>query len=357
MTRIRVNPSSLISSASSVVSIASQISKIGDGLLHATHSAPSYSGQFGPRVVAIALSSLAHSKKNQGFLTNQSSILKRKASAFQTADSTSISNLRKKSLFPLIDSSINLRLLSIIMGISITQLLLLIKLGFLKLPSATLPWSLISKNITTPIYNLLNKQQDSSECTQSTSSEIDNSNISNKQEEKESPKQSTNTSSIKAYGIAEKVPTDDKENTSYGRGNGKTKSNCTWYAAEAVKTYTNGEVLPSKWGNANEWIDSAKNSPDVSEVNSIPSEGSVVVWNYEPYGHVGFVEKVEYSDGKVIITWSEENYGGEQPYWENSKSEIITDDNDVKRWRITTEYPVNSDGEITSSKIEGFIHF
>lgn len=374
MTRIRVNPGSLQQSAGEVESIASNIRKTGDEVWRSAGSAPGYDGQFGPRVRAIARAALARAQKHDARMNTLSGSLSGRAAAFQAADQAGVMGLRANPFAMVFGDPFYLRLLAGLTRLSIAQINRLLRLGQLGFPR--MPWN------SSPVYastigsesdrqsvlrfgfigvvwgwisgTLLNKIFGKNEPNVSVSEgNISNSGVTDEGNIGEDNSENDNNL-VSPVGIAEKVPVDDKQNSTYYRGDGKTKSNCVWYAAEAVKVCSGGKVLPAGWGNASEWIDNAKNDPAVSEVNKTPSAGSVIVWNYN---HVGFVESVEIKNGKAIITWSEENYGGEQPYWGNKKVEIETGDLNVKRWRITTEYPVNDKGEITDPKIEGFIHF
>lgn len=72
--------------------------------------------------------------------------------------------------------------------------------------------------------------------------------------------------------------------------------NCTWVAWDQVYNKL-GIALPG-WGNANTWYDYAKKAG--FEVGSTPKDKSIVVWQWDKYGHVGYVERVE---GDKIYVW------------------------------------------------------
>lgn len=65
--------------------------------------------------------------------------------------------------------------------------------------------------------------------------------------------------------------------------------NCTWNAWD--QTYKRlGIALPG-WGNANTWYDSAKKAG--FEVGKTPRAHSIVVWEWNKYGHVAYVDEVK----------------------------------------------------------------
>lgn len=81
-------------------------------------------------------------------------------------------------------------------------------------------------------------------------------------------------------------------------GNKYADGNCTWYVKSKRPDIGN------YWGNANQWINGAKNSG--FEVGSKPKIGAIGVSFNGYYGHVAYVEKI--SGENVVI--SEMNYKG-----------------------------------------------
>jgi len=186
--------------------------------------------------------------------------------------------------------------------------------------------------------------------------------------------------------IAESVNIDrsDLQNPRYYRlGNdkdGNPKSDCTWYAAEAVKYASGGKIdlnnnlkevngKPNpyessvwNWGPALTWATSAgkivdKTSGPVTGVDGNPQAGDVIHFDN---GHVAFVENVEkvYDGNSSLkeykITISEESADGNPPGHGTSDSEDLSKKIDpngkAKRWRRTLPY---KDG---TTNIQ-FIHF
>ncbi len=72
--------------------------------------------------------------------------------------------------------------------------------------------------------------------------------------------------------------------------------NCTWFAWQQAYDKA-GVALPS-WGNANTWFDSAKKAG--YETGMTPRVNSIVVWQWNNSGHVGYVERVY---GDYIYVW------------------------------------------------------
>ena len=139
MTRIRVNPGSLQQSAGEVKSIASNIRKTGDEVWRSAGSAPSYDGQFGPKVRAIARAAVARAQKHDARMNTLSGSLSGRAAAFQAVDLAGVQGLQKKSHLLPNTSLTNLLWLATMLGITLAQVYRLIRLGSLKLPSISLP--------------------------------------------------------------------------------------------------------------------------------------------------------------------------------------------------------------------------
>ena len=176
--------------------------------------------------------------------------------------------------------------------------------------------------------------------------------------------------------IGEIVPIKDNENSfasSYSRQDScGIKSNCTWYAAEAVKTYSNGKILLTNLGGAIKWPTSAKSNKYVASIDRIPEVASII-YLYHPskymLGHVAFVESVIYDNDsrEYTITWSEESANiPDSPqncnpfYWHNSNQRITVNNDEngsVYRWRITKSFDANDKGEVDESGYDiYFIH-
>lgn len=175
---------------------------------------------------------------------------------------------------------------------------------------------------------------------------------------------------------AEAVPTSDEDIVMY-KHNSETpgvNSNCTWYAAAAVKTASGGKInigSTLSLGNAGQWARNAlaaitetdplhdqykQYSNVISGVDRVPNAGSV----YCAGGHVAYVEeaKLVEKDGKqsLEVVLSEENY-----YYRSlgsfmgSEPVEVPGDTSVKRWRRTKIFSV-VDGQVGED--QGlFIHF
>jgi len=76
-------------------------------------------------------------------------------------------------------------------------------------------------------------------------------------------------------------------------------TNCTWYAWQ--QAYDKAGVALPGWGNANTWLNYAKKAG--YETGTTPRAKSIVVWKWDNYGHVGYVESVK--NGKIYV-WDSE---------------------------------------------------
>lgn len=172
----------------------------------------------------------------------------------------------------------------------------------------------------------------------------------------------------------------DEKFTPFPRGDGTTKSNCTWYAATALAAHTGGKIdlhaihKEDRMSDAHHWSEEAQEAIDdkdhplhgyVKDVDEKPEAGTIISYPISddmPYGHVAWVEKAEMivdKDGnkKWELTISEENYGGSNGF--TGATAIGTTDSDVKRWRRTISFPVaDNDGSkaIVGTGIK-FIHW
>ncbi len=149
-----------------------------------------------------------------------------------------------------------------------------------------------------------------------------------------------------------------------------TLSDCTWYAAEAVKLASNGRIdlndrkVPfGEWGNAGRWASRAENwgranpGGPIIGVDKIPRPGDIVEWN----SHLAFVEQVRGlrdEGGNLVryhLTLSEENATGQSR--PNSQPLKLPDDpqNLIRRWRSTLDVEIKNGQEAANTM--RFIHF
>lgn len=142
MARIRVNPENLIQKSADLTVAAVGLRGLSDDVKNSAESAPSYDGQFGPLVSALGFSALISGKKRAESIADHSSDLVQRASAFLAADT---SDSRVIATIPEILTSqlIWLRLLAALMGLTVAQLLLLLRLGLLRGPFWMFPWGIL----------------------------------------------------------------------------------------------------------------------------------------------------------------------------------------------------------------------
>ncbi len=93
MTNIRVDIPLLRAQAQQMSEAAAELSAIANRLLSATANAPSYDGQFGPRVAALGPEAHAHLQQLANELAEEAEQLRAKADAFDAADQKARANL------------------------------------------------------------------------------------------------------------------------------------------------------------------------------------------------------------------------------------------------------------------------
>lgn len=81
-------------------------------------------------------------------------------------------------------------------------------------------------------------------------------------------------------------------------GNKYARGWCTWYAYE--RRAQSGRPVGSFWGNANTWASAARSNGYL--VNGTPAPGAIFQTRAGGYGHVGYVESVDYANGTVTIS-------------------------------------------------------
>jgi hypothetical protein len=86
LTTIRVDPSQLRRAALEISRDAERMRLVGDEVMRATQAAPSYDGEFGPRVSSIGVEGSARLKAEADRLSELSRVLLRKAEAFEAVD-------------------------------------------------------------------------------------------------------------------------------------------------------------------------------------------------------------------------------------------------------------------------------
>ena len=330
---IKVDPEVLISSSSKFSEITSSLENSSNLLRNSANSAPSYDLQFQPAVAIMALESKVRIEVINSRLTALSHRLALIANAFLSADNDSLTGLWSISMgldkylseFALIKRfSEYINLHSLIMGKT---------LNIGRLGSASIFGFSIFISYITKVYSP-GKEDQSESTDKSKNGNSDSENKTTKQglSTNAADSQITMSSSIDYSGIAEKVKTGLPDTTESGyprNGYGGVQSDCTWYAAQAVHEASNGKVEIANLGNATQWVENAENQGYL--VDNIPEAGSVIHFDF---GHVGFIEKVENINGRLIVTWSEEQAIGGRPDDDWSK---VTQIGDQLRWRVTTD--------------------
>jgi surface antigen len=386
MTIIRVDPSLLQGLASTIGGAAGDVSGLGGDAAQAAASAPSYDGQFGPKVWPIGGEAISRVRGAASHLSSLSERLGQKAAAFAEADAAAIDGLawvyknwldeqaqmaaRWSKLTgipaPLIERYLTMGALG--GGTPFVGLLF----GMVMVPGM-FSWTGqtfggIQKPSWWPSWLWLTGSAKPSVATVPAPAKTKTKSPFG---DLLQPRDFSN--------FAQQVPAfDGRRNFNYYRSDGKTNSDCTWYAAAAVEKAhgiplnDNGKV-PSL-GNAGDWGKNAHaaidlNNPDhqkyqklepyISAVNSHPEPGSIYVMppqkGFES-GHVMFVEQVKAIDLGGKKTWelvvSEENWGGQDNIVGAKVQAAIPN---VERWTRTFTVAAANNGGISGSG--EFIHF
>lgn len=132
MAQIRVNPQDLIQKSTDLTTVTVRLRDLTDEIKTAAGNAPLYDGQFAPIVSAIGWSAILVGKKRASNLTDYSSSLVKRASNFLEADRAGLSGLGQGIMLDWLSVDSNLLLyLSLILGVGISVVLRLLRLGVL----------------------------------------------------------------------------------------------------------------------------------------------------------------------------------------------------------------------------------
>ncbi len=326
MAIIRVDPDILKSQSTVLSTISGEVSISGKLAQGAAASAPSYDGQFGPKVQAIGAEAITRANGLSFRLGDHSGSLFNRASAFEIADSSISASLLSNPHQPG----------NILIGMGL--------IGMLR------QWliNLVNLRSLPGLSGLIGSGGDV------LSEGVSTTTITERQ---------FNENFFKTV-------ISDGPNNGYKRHgfDGVTDSDCTWYAAEAVTKASEGKVdfSTTHWGNAYDWAKNAKKDiPNkVKGVDQIPQSGDIIVIDGinekgERIGHVAFVENVVVnSDGTYTLTISEESADASTtnkvpPAWglEKNQRDFGNDDRNL-RWRKTFDLDMTKTGK---SKVS-FIH-
>lgn len=367
MTKIRVDPPVLQNMSQNIQSSSATLNSIGNNLTGNANGAPSYEGQFGPKVREIAAGGSSLAGQLAGKFSGLASWLSNKAQQFLNADNTSSAA---------VSSQYN--------NLSWMQWLLLGGIFppfyFVSFLSRYFPnginWNWLTGNITSPTIpsdpqgvsrsvtisgvnlrsnfglsgsvlstlpsgtylEVLNgrMQKDGYTWVQVRTADgkvgwmaenylkADNSTSSAIRTQNQGANNSLDT-------FASNVPAGIGQNgTRYWRNayvdaNGNyVVSNCTWYAAAAVKQYSGGKIdfLNDPFtgaGDGSTWDDAARIvvDPRIRAVDFTPEIGDI----YQKGPHVAFVQDFKETPESWIVTISEENAGS--PLYKDGKIVLI----------------------------------
>lgn len=142
MALIRINPTTLQQASEQLTALGMDIRRLGNELTGSLGSAPSYDGQFGPRIKGMGFEVQARVKINALRMDIHSGSLSRRAAAFEAMDQAGVGRFLP-DFSGLFTNPNYLRWLAVVTGLPLTLILLLIRLGKLDRLFPNLPWSLI----------------------------------------------------------------------------------------------------------------------------------------------------------------------------------------------------------------------
>ncbi|MEA4906908.1 MAG: SH3 domain-containing protein [Anaerolineaceae bacterium] len=419
MTTIRVDPPILQNCSQDVSASARTLTSIGVNLNSCANGAPSYDGQFGPKVRAIASEATSNAGLLSGVMSHLSGWLGTKVQQFLDADNDFSSSLTSaysllgwaSGLIAFISSSITIAFATLISrwfpkdfnlwttipghwtvpssSTAIPDVYSATTTANLRLRSVaglggtvlgTLPLGtsleVIDEEVSKDGYTWVKVRTADGRVGWVASRYMSRENAKDV-----APKQSKTMDRVESISqrnilhidqnFFTTVPTDGPDNNYWRLGcksAGYPKSDCTWYAAEAVKKVSNEKVDLSKinsLGYAYEWAENADNYATkhpggiIRSVNKDPEIGDVMCLRSgsgeDVKGHVAFVEHVvDNNDGSYTLIISEESADGKIPNWavEKNKNDITPDSRNL-RWRKSITISPNSSGNVSVD----FIHF
>lgn len=328
MAEIRVDPAALKSNAKQIMIVSSAVQKAGDLAWRSASGAPSYDGQFGPKVRALGQAALTRAKKQSASTNLLSGSLSKRAKAFEAADAAAVKGVATSLLKIYAANSSKFAMFGYfgIVASMLREIMRILGLagfgkGVKQLPITLVPGSTSKGNIGggITVYR------------------------------------------PKIFKIAEKVPAGSMTAVNYRRGvSSSKKANCTWYAAHAVEVASGGRIKIDsknypKLGNAGDWAKNCSTNPPppgVTGVDKTATAGSVFCVS----GHVGFVENVYEKDGETYITWSEEGWNRDSCPWTGGNRVDVGDDS-VYRYRITKKLSDFTNYYTNKGKVVNYIHF
>lgn len=90
----------------------------------------------------------------------------------------------------------------------------------------------------------------------------------------------------------------------FNHSNLYTAGQCTWYVFD--KRAESGQPISTYWSDAKYWAENAAN--DGYAVDHTPTVGSIMQTTVGPFGHVGYVERIN-GDGSILISEMNYTYG------------------------------------------------
>lgn len=353
MAKIKIEPESLEATSHKISALKLRVAQLENELLKAGNTAPSYEGQFKPRVLGLSTQAKSQLGQRTTTLDTQAVRLEKVAKRFLEADRQFQSSNRFSDFLDQVRNTIGAWLGDLGLG-QLSQISLLGALFATDLPR--MPWN------PKPVYG--SDETSIRNCPRVINDPkskigrwfknlirrifggpilLDYSNCNNSEKklrhvqlEEEIIPEEIIFAKVPDVGIGVKKGEPNKTELGYPRnGYYGVQSNCTWFAAQAVLFFSGDKISINNWGEAGNWLDAAKielakgESGFVEGIDKTPKIGDIIVFN--TFNHVAFVENVEVIDGEVYVTWVEENATGSEGWGDGQQ--IIKDGVPILRWR------------------------
>lgn len=328
MTKIKIDPEGLSNTSRKISALKLRVAQLENELIRTGNSAPSYDGQFKPRVLGLTTQAKSQVSQRTTTLDSQAARLERIAKHFLEADNFFIGSkawwlFLKEIIFN--DPS---KLLGFLSPKVVSQIRSFLVLGSLFIFPPTN--NLTKKLFLIGLINIFSKD--------SSKPDVERGSVPNSGGNAtiEEPKEPKPKQTVFPNNVGESVKPNDGGPAELGYGT--YGSNCTWFAAQAALYVSSGAIRINEWGDATKWLGKAKeleNDPDsfVEGVDKTPRPGDIIVFEF---GHVAYVEKVEGEGMNAKVTFVEEGYGQTKSGWPQGIAITHENGQSLRRWRVTT---------------------
>lgn len=338
MAKIKIEPESLEATSHKISALKLRIAQLENELLKAGNTAPSYEGQFKPRVLGLSTQAKSQVSQRITTLDTQAARLEKIAKRFMEADNFFIGSKAWWLFLKNIIFNDPIKLLGFLSPKVMSQIGSFLVLGslFIFLPT---------NNLTKKIFHigLINISSKDSSKPDTGSGSVPNSggNATIEEPQEPEPKPTVFPNNV---GESVKPNNGGPAELGYSTYGG---SNCTWFVAQAVLFTSGGKIQIREWSGAGNWrrkaveemekgeagfVTGIDKEPKIGDIYYAPPGGENAPY---PVGHVAYVEKIEGEGANRVVTLVEEHYGRTTSAWPQAQSEtIIIDGKPQRRWRV-----------------------